>query len=194
MRARCAIVRAGPLASPDPMPPRAGHPGGRLTTTFALVLFGNVIQIRQASEDDIEGCVDVLRALPDHFTPDTHDDLRTRFSQCRGYVATDGMRIVGCILLQPQYASGEIYYAGVIPGRQREGIGRQLVATLLAETELPVVEVKTLDASSPYEPYVATRAFWASMGFVQIDCIDPLPGWQPGNPSAILVCALRPTR
>jgi hypothetical protein len=48
-----------------------------------------------------------------------------------------------------------------------------------------MVEVKTLDASSGYEPYVATRTFWEHRGFVQIDCIDPLPGWDSGNPSAI---------
>jgi hypothetical protein len=57
-----------------------------------------------------------------------------------------------------------------------------------------VVEVKTLDASAGYEPYVATRAFWERRGFVRIDCIDPLPGWQPGNPAAIYVAALAPTR
>jgi hypothetical protein len=55
-----------------------------------------------------------------------------------------------------------------------------------------MVEVKTLDASSGYEPYVATRAFWERRGFVQIDCIDPLPGWDHGNPSAIYARALRP--
>jgi len=52
------------------------------------------------------------------------------------------------------------------------------------------VEVKTLDESADYEPYVATRAFWETCGFVQIDCIDPLPGWSPGNPSAIYVAAV----
>jgi hypothetical protein len=30
------------------------------------------------------------------------------------------------------------------------------------------------------------------MGFIQIDCIDPLPGWRPGNPSAIYVLKLDP--
>jgi ribosomal protein S18 acetylase RimI-like enzyme len=136
----------------------------------------------------------VLAALPDYFTPDTHDDLRQRFADCTVYVAVDGASIVGCVMLQPQHSSAEIYYAGVIPERRREGIGRQLIRQLLDETELPVIEVKTLDASSDYEPYVQTRAFWQAMGFVQIDCIDPLPGWQPGNPSAIYVCALRSTR
>jgi len=36
------------------------------------------------------------------------------------------------------------------------------------------------------EPYVATRGFWEQWGFVQIDCVDPLPGWQPGSPSGHL--------
>jgi hypothetical protein len=57
-----------------------------------------------------------------------------------------------------------------------------------------MVEVKTLDASSGYEPYVATRAFWEARGFVQVDRIDPLPGWNPGNPCAIYVRAIAVTR
>jgi hypothetical protein len=32
------------------------------------------------------------------------------------------------------------------------------------------------------------------IGFIHIDTIDPLPGWSPGNPAAIYVVALRPTR
>ena len=43
-------------------------------------------------------------------------------------------------------------------------------------------------------PYEATRAFWERNGFVHVDTIDPLPGWEPGNPAAIYVAALRPTR
>ena len=136
----------------------------------------------------------MLAALPDYFTPDTHEDLRTRFGACVTFVAVDDGQVVACALLQPQYSSAEIYYVGVIPSRHREGIGRKLIARLLDESTWPVIEVKTLDASSGYEPYVKTRAFWEAMGFVQIDCIDPLPGWQPGNPSAIYVCALRATR
>jgi hypothetical protein len=57
-----------------------------------------------------------------------------------------------------------------------------------------MVEAETLDRSADYLPYEATRAFWEHKGFVQIDTIDPLPGWPPGNPAAIYVAALRPTR
>ena len=154
-----------------------------------------MVAIRTASQSDVEGCVAVLAALPDYFTPDTYDDLRQRFDECRVWVAEgEDVGIIGCVLLQPRYEhSAEIFYAAVHPDHQRRGVGRRLVERLLSETELPVIEVKTLDASSGYEPYEATRAFWQAMGFVQIDCIDPLPGWQPGNPSAIFIRALERT-
>jgi hypothetical protein len=48
--------------------------------------------------------------------------------------------------------------------------------------------------SGEVPPYVATRAFWELRGFVHVDTIDPLPGWQPGNPAAIYAAALRSTR
>jgi N-acetylglutamate synthase-like GNAT family acetyltransferase len=151
--------------------------------------------VRRGTPDDVEACVDVLAALPDHFTPDTHDDLRERYADCTVWVAEQEGRLIGCVHLQQDHPqSGEIHYAGVVPEHQRGGVGRQLVGRLLDEADLAVVEVRTLDASSGYQPYVGTRAFWEAMGFVQIDCIDPLPGWRPGNPSAIYVCALRPTR
>jgi hypothetical protein len=63
----------------------------------------------------------------------------------------------------------------------------------LAADGVRLVVVKTLDSSSGYAAYEGTRAFWEQRGFVQIDTIDPLPGWQPGNPSALCVAALRPT-
>ena len=80
---------------------------------------------------------------------------------------------------------------------RRRGLGSTLLTHVLDALDrngVKVVEVKTLDSSAGYEPYVATRAFWERHGFVQVDAIDPLPGWPPGNPAAIYVCALGPTR
>jgi hypothetical protein len=48
------------------------------------------------------------------------------------------------------------------------------------------------DAAS--RPYEATRAFWERNAASHIDTIDPLPGWQAGNPAGIYVAAIRPTR
>jgi hypothetical protein len=120
---------------------------------------------------DVDGCIEVLRGLPDYFTPDTHQQvavgIRADDAWCRGHG-----RIVGKpVLLQQRYRlSAEITSKAI---EQARSLG------------LRAIEVKTLDESSDYEPYIATRAFWERMGFVQIDCIDPLPGWPPGNPSAI---------
>lgn len=92
--------------------------------------------------------------------------------------------------------SAEILLAAVVPQEQNDGVGSALLQAALAtlaDDGVAFVEAKTLDASSGYAPYVATRAFWEGRGFVQIDCIDPLPGWDPGNPSAIYVKALKAT-
>lgn len=157
-----------------------------------------MIQIRVASETDVEACVRVLARLSGYFTPDTHNALRTAMSSQRAWVASSEKDVVGVLVAERRYQpSAEITYAAVVPEHQKAGVGTQLVeaaVNALADDGVVAVEVKTLDASAGYEPYVATRAFWEARGFVQIDCIDPLPGWQRGNPSAIYVAAIAPTR
>lgn len=72
----------------------------------------------------------------------------------------------------------------VAPGRRGRGIGTVLLDRVLddlAATGIRLVEVKTLDRSAGYPPYEATHGFWERRGFVQVDTIDPLPGWEPGN-------------
>ena len=84
----------------------------------------------------------------------------------------------------------------VAPGRRGQGAGTRLLAHVVDELRADgcrVVEVKTLDRSAEYPPYESTRAFWERRGFVQIDVIDPLPGWPPGNPCALYVAVLRTT-
>lgn len=154
--------------------------------------------VRTASPADVEQCVAVLARLPDFFTPDTHDEVRSCLAKQQAWVATVGEDVIGFVVVECRHpASEEITFAAVLPEAQGAGVGTRLVDTALAalaDEGVAVVEVKTLDASAGYEPYVATRAFWEHRGFRQIDCIDPLPGWQPGNPSAIFVAALAPAR
>lgn len=68
---------------------------------------------------------------------------------------------VGCVLVERRYlATAEITFAAVVPEMQGGGVGTQLADSALAalaEDGVAVVEVKTLDASARYEPYVATR-------------------------------------
>ncbi len=154
-----------------------------------------MVHVRTATLDDVAQCVAVLGALPDFFTLDTHEKLAAEMRVGRTWVAeVESRDICGFIhVMQRSERSAEITFAAVLPESRRQGIGRALVAAAvraLRDTGVVLVEVKTLDATSNYEPYVATRAFWESQGFVQLDMIDPLPGWQSGNPSAIYVAAL----
>jgi GNAT superfamily N-acetyltransferase len=154
-----------------------------------------VTSVRAAEGDDVEGCIDVLASLPDYFTPDTHDQARSGLAAHQAWVAVDGDRVEGFVLAEVRYpTAAEITFAAVQPERHGRGVGTQLLGVALEALRtsgVELVEVKTLDASAGYEPYVATRAFWERRGFRQIDCIDPLPGWQAGNPAAIYVRALR---
>jgi hypothetical protein len=94
-------------------------------------------------------------------------------------------------------AAAEILWIAVDPPRRGRGLGTVLLDRVLEDLavgEVSVVVAKTLDRSAGYPPYEATRAFWENRGFVQVDTIDPFPGWQPGNPAAIYIAALRATR
>lgn len=154
------------------------------------------MEIRAADASDVDACVAVVASLPDYFTPSTHDEIRRDLPTGPAWVAEDAGAVIGFVLAPRRFeAAAEITFAAVVPARRDQGVGTALVEHALAAMAsdgVVVVEVKTLDASADYEPYVATRAFWARRGFVQIDCIDPLPGWEPGNPCAIYAQALRP--
>jgi GNAT superfamily N-acetyltransferase len=94
------------------------------------------------------------------------------------------------------HRAAEILWMAVDPARRCRGLGTVLLERVLGELAaggVSVVEAKTPDRSSGYRPYEAARAFWEHRGFIQVDTIDPLPGWQPGNPPAIYIAALRPT-
>ena len=115
-----------------------------------------------------------------------------------GWVLTDSGTVAGFAIASRRPPGGaEILWIAVDPARRGQRLGTVLldhVLDELAAAGVSVVEAKTLDRSAGYPPYEATQAFWEHKGFVHIDTIDPLPGWQPGNPAAIYVAALRPTR
>lgn len=155
--------------------------------------------IRPARPDDAAACAAIIRELPDYFTPDVPDKVATLVTTHPTWVAhDDDDRVLGLAVveLRPPGAA-EILWLAVTPAHRNSGIGTLLVDRVfgdLAPDGLRLMEAKTLDHSAGYEPYVATRAFWEARGFVQIDTIDPLPGWDPGNPAAIYVAAVTSTR
>jgi len=156
---------------------------------------GGVVTVREAQGEDLEASIEIVGLLPDYFTPDVPDKLRSDWVHCRSWVAEDQGTVVGlCVVERKTPAVAEILWAAVHPARRAQGIGTQLVEaviSMLADGGVVLLEVKTQDLSAGYAPYEATNAFWQHRGFLQIDTIDPFPGWGPGNPCALYVQSLR---
>jgi GNAT superfamily N-acetyltransferase len=112
-------------------------------------------------------------------------------------VTEDGSFVGFAIVDRRSPLAAAILWMAVRADHRHQGPGTRLldhVLQVLSAEGVEVVEAKTLDGSADYEPFVATRAFWERRGFVQVNAVDSLPGWRPGNPAAIYICALRPTR
>ena len=157
-----------------------------------------MVTVRRSTARDIERCVAIVEGLPDYFTDDVPAKVERDLGAHSGWVAVGPERVVGfAVAARRSTRAAEILWIAVEDAERGQGAGSALVdhlVTELADGGVGVIEVKTLDQSADYEPYVATRAFWQRHGFIQIDTIDPLPGWEPGNPAAICVAALKPSR
>jgi GNAT superfamily N-acetyltransferase len=159
----------------------------------------DVFTVRPGETADAGRCAAIVRGLPDYFTDDVPAKIVADLSVHSALVATNGSGVVvGFAIVDHRSArAAEILWLAVDASLRGGGVGTLLLDRVvrdLVESGRQVVEVKTLDASAGYEPYQATRAFWERRGFVQIDTIDPFPGWQPGSPAAIYVAALTATR
>jgi ribosomal protein S18 acetylase RimI-like enzyme len=154
--------------------------------------------VRAATAQDAVTCAAIVADLADFFTDDVPDKVRSDLRDHGGWVIDDAGGVVGFAIVQRRgKRAAEILWAAVAADRRGGGLGSQLIDHALAALSadgVQIVKVKTLDPSADYAPYDATRAFWIARGFVQFDTIDPLPGWPPGNPAALLAVALAPTR
>jgi ribosomal protein S18 acetylase RimI-like enzyme len=155
-------------------------------------------RVRSARADDVGRCLEIIRALPDHFTEDVPDSVRRDLGAHDGWVILAAEAVVGfAVVDRRRPRAAEILWIAVAPARRNGGLGSLLLGQVLGDLRdqgVALVEVKTLDRSADYEPYEAALAFYERNGFVQIDCIEELPGWPPGNPAAIYVAALETTR
>ena len=159
---------------------------------------GRRLQLRTATAQDAGTCEAIVAGLPDYFTDDVPDKVRSDLRDHGGWVIDDAGDVVGFVIVQRRGTrAAEILWAAVAADRRGAGLGARLVDHVLDELSadgVQIVEVKTLDPSADYAPYDATRAFWLARGFIQLDTIDPFADWPPGNPAAILAVALAPTR
>jgi GNAT superfamily N-acetyltransferase len=154
--------------------------------------------VRRFEAGDAPAVAAIIRGLPDYFTDDVPAKAERDATSHEAWVVTDAGTVAGLRHSRQKVTrrGGNLWIA-VDAARRGRGHGTTLLGYALgylAAAGISVVEVKTLDRSSGYSPYESTRAFWERNGFIHIDTIDPLPGWQPGNPAAIYVIALRATR
>jgi GNAT superfamily N-acetyltransferase len=156
------------------------------------------MRVRPGAPDDLKACQTIVRGLPDYFTDDVPAKIADDLGAHHSWVITKDDAVVGFAVVEYRSPrAAEILWLAVRDDQRKQGVGARLlehVLGALAGDNVALIETKSLDASADYEPYVATRAFWERHGFVHIDTIDPLPGWPPGNPAAIYVCALTSTR
>jgi GNAT superfamily N-acetyltransferase len=155
-------------------------------------------RVRAATAQDASACAAIVDGLPDYFTDDVPGKVRGDLRDHGGWVIDDAGDVVAFVIVERRgERAAEILWAAVAAARRGAGLGGRLVDHVLDELGadgVQLVEVKTLDPSADYAPYDATRAFWLARGFVQLDTIDPLPDWPPGNPAAILAVALATTQ
>jgi len=158
----------------------------------------HISAVRPFQAGDAPVVTAIVRGLPDYFTEDVPGKVEHDAARHQAWVITDSGTVAGfAIAARKSSAGAEILWIAVDAARRGLGHGTTLLGYVLdhlGADGISVVEAKTLDRSSGYRPYEATRAFWERNGFVHVDTIDPLPGWPPGNPAAIYVAALRPTR
>lgn len=154
--------------------------------------------VRRLAAGEAPALAAIVRGLPEYFTDDVPGKVERDAAIHDAWVVTDSGTIAGFAVVARKSSGGaEILWIAIDAARRGRGHGTRLLGHVmdhLAADGVSVVEVKTLDSSAGYAPYEATRVFYERNGFVQVDTIDPLPDWPPGNPAAIYVAALRRTR
>ena len=135
-------------------------------------------------------CRDILDDLPDWFGIPEAVDRYVRGAgelPMLGYVS-DGA-IVGFLSLKLHTAfAAEAYVLGVKRAWHRRGIGRRLFChaeQFLRGQGVAYLTVKTVAATSPSEPYAATRRFYESIGFLAVEVFPTL--WGPSNPCLFMI-------
>jgi hypothetical protein len=143
--------------------------------------------------DDLEACQTIARGLPDFFTDDVPDKIANDLDAHHGWVITKDEGVVGFAVVEYRSSrAAEILWMAARHDQRNQGSARRSsntssVPSLLttSPSSRPRPSMRPLATSPTSRPAPSGEHH----GFVHIDTSDPLPGWQPGNPAAIYVCA-----
>jgi GNAT superfamily N-acetyltransferase len=134
-------------------------------------------------------CAEILATLPLWFgLPESNAAYKRDVEHLPMFAAVENNRVLGFLALKVHTPHAvEIHVMGVRPERHRKGLGRALVTRAEAWVRAEGARfftVKTLSSTDPDPGYAKTRAFYASMGFVEIEEFGTL--WNPENPAVML--------
>ncbi|RZM77326.1 GNAT family N-acetyltransferase [Leptolyngbya iicbica LK] len=148
------------------------------------------IDIHGPSLGQARTCAPILRALPEWFGIEaaTQEYIRD-IEQQPTLVAWVNDQPVGFLTLtRHNPVAAEIHVMGILPAYHRRGIGRSLVIQAeahLRQQGVQLLQVKTVGADVPSEPYAHTREFYTAMGFLPLQVFPTL--WGAANPCLQLV-------
>jgi GNAT superfamily N-acetyltransferase len=131
------------------------------------------MRIRPLTAADRDAVVAIAEGLPQWFTAGGVASIWVDAAHQRGYVTEDGGRAVAFLTFFVHERVAQIGGMGVRPEHHRRGLGRALVARLVADLApagVAAVHVATLGDGVDYEPYARTRAFYRAMGFADFRC------------------------
>jgi ribosomal protein S18 acetylase RimI-like enzyme len=152
----------------------------------------DTVTLREARPEDGPAIAELVTALPQWFTPDVVETAPADAARQCAQVAVDAVgAVVGAVVWKLDGGQAEIEWLMVAPGLHRHGLGRRMVTDLAARlrvTGVARLTVATLAATTDYEPYARTRAFYEALGFV-LARVEPA-GWPDGTDKATYVLAL----
>ena len=133
------------------------------------------LTLRPLLADDGPACDAIVASLPYHFgIEEGRRDCAAAVRSQRGIVAERDGEVIGFLTIEPRFEeAAEITWMAVRAGERRGGVGRALMDRLVSDLEAEGRTVLLVLTVSPNDPpdevddgYQATRAFYASNGFV----------------------------
>lgn len=127
-------------------------------------------------------CEPILRALPEWFGNEgSVETYVAAIDALPTVLATEGGADLGFLAIKLNGdRSADAYVLGVLGDRHRGGVGRAMFETAerwLLERGVRFLQVKTVGASHECSHYEKTRAFYAAIGFVELETFETMPDW-----------------
>ncbi len=155
---------------------------------------GDTIVVGPLEKGDSERIVEIVRGLPEWFTPGAAKEIREALKRMPGFAVRVGGVVRGFLLLDERECCVEIAWLAVERGFRGRGLGTLLLGAAEAyacSRGKPVLTVKTYGGMD-YEPYLETLAFYRRRGFRLYEVIQDYKPFG-GQPAAVLVKSLRCT-